>query len=252
MILIKLGGSVITDKNRKYTFKKVVTQRLIKEIRSPNDEKMIIVHGGGSFGHPNAEKYRINTENPLHIDKATAQIQRDMRRLNGRIIQLLIEEGLWAVSLPGGLITTYNNGDLEDLDIELFNDYLSIGTIPVSFGDVAIDKKRGVTICSGDDIMEALASLSDKAVFVTDVDGIYKEGTLIEKFTEDMLPLDNGDMPLKKNHIDVTGGMNRKVKLMLKMAKRCRTYVVNGMKKGRLGKIIRGEDTVCTEVVKDD
>ena len=248
MILIKLGGSVITDKNRKYTFNRRTTHRLIREIKRSVDEKMIIVHGGGSFGHPGAEKYRLNSENPESIDQGTARVQLDMRRLNNRILQLFIDEEIWAVGLPGGLITHYRKGKMEEIDIEPFSRYLSIGATPIAYGDVSLDKDRGVTICSGDDIMAGLASMVDRAVFVTDVDGIYKNKELITTFTKKEYPLKKEDVPIEKEVTDVTGGMNSKVKKMLSMSEKCKTYIVNGNKKGRLESLIKGKETIYTEV----
>ncbi len=56
LTLIKLGGSVITQKDKEYTFKKSVVKRLAKEIKKSN-KKVLIAHGSGSFGHTSALKY---------------------------------------------------------------------------------------------------------------------------------------------------------------------------------------------------
>ncbi|MFW6142307.1 MAG: isopentenyl phosphate kinase [Candidatus Saliniplasma sp.] len=248
MILIKLGGSVISDKNTPYTFKPRITKRLIKEISSSMDEEIIIVHGGGSFGHPGAEKFELNTKHPKSIKEATSKVQKDMRILNTRVIEMMIEEDLWAVSLPGGILTRYSNGKLIDMNTDIFLRYLDIGVVPVTFGDVALDENRGVTICSGDDLMLALGENADRAIFVTNVDGIYKNGNIVEEFTEDMFPLSQEDIPLESTSIDVTGGMNSKVEKMLELSKECRTLLVNGAEEGRLERLIKGKDTVYTEV----
>ena len=50
MYLIKLGGSIITDKSKKYTYKKEIVDRLSSELKKANKE-YILVHGAGSFGH---------------------------------------------------------------------------------------------------------------------------------------------------------------------------------------------------------
>jgi isopentenyl phosphate kinase len=59
LILIKLGGSLITDKNRPYTAKPKVISRLAKEIKKALNLgfKIIVSHGSGSFGHTLASKY---------------------------------------------------------------------------------------------------------------------------------------------------------------------------------------------------
>jgi len=50
MILIKLGGSIITGKAEYRAFNKDTVSRLADEI-SRSDKDVIIVHGAGSFGH---------------------------------------------------------------------------------------------------------------------------------------------------------------------------------------------------------
>ena len=55
MILIKLGGSVITDKSQYKKFDREQAERLCREI-AESGVPVIIVHGAGSFG---AGSYRI-------------------------------------------------------------------------------------------------------------------------------------------------------------------------------------------------
>jgi len=248
LILIKLGGSVLTNKNRKYSFRTHTVKRLIKEIKKSDIEDYIIVHGGGSFGHPGAEKFDLNTPDPKSPAEGMARVQLDMRRMNNHLLELMLDQGIWGISIPGGLITLFQDGELHELDKEIVQRYLSLDTVPVAFGDVTIDKKRGLTICSGDDIMVGLSSLADKSVFVSDVDGIYKDGKLKEEFTGDMLPLGEYDLSKKKKGTDVTGGMNEKVKKMIEISKHNRTYIVNGDKKDRLRRILDEEEVTCTEV----
>ncbi len=244
-----MGGSVITNKETPYTFKRQRTRRLIKEVASSIQEGLIIVHGGGSFGHPGAEEYHINNDEPRNVAEAASNVQNDMRLLNTRVLELMIEEGLYPISLPGGLVTYYENKELVQIDEDIFKRYLNIGTVPVTFGDVALDKSNKITICSGDDLMLALGKMADRAIFVSDVDGIYKNGNLVKEFSKSSIPLTQDDLPSQKDSIDVTGGMNRKIKSMLKLSKYCRTFLVNGRKKGRLSRLIDGNKVTCTEVI---
>jgi len=59
MYIIKLGGSVITDKTKENCFKKKIVDNLAKAIKKAKQET-IIIHGAGSFGHIIADKYRLN------------------------------------------------------------------------------------------------------------------------------------------------------------------------------------------------
>ncbi|MFO7992428.1 MAG: isopentenyl phosphate kinase [Thermoplasmata archaeon] len=250
MILIKLGGSVITNKEIKYSFEEDVTRRLADEIKESVNEDIIIVHGGGSYGHPGAEHFKLNTTSPIEIDRGTAEVQNDMRKLNDKIMDVLISLGIWAVSLPGGVVSRYKGGELASIDKDIFSSHIDLGLTPVTFGDVALDSEYGVTICSGDDLMAALSPMAEKAVFITDVDGVYKNGKILKTMKQDMLPLAPGDIPAGKDSIDVTGGMNAKVEKMAEIAGNCRTYIVNGKVPGRVEKLLKGEDIICTEVIR--
>ena len=59
MIIIKLGGSIITDKTDYRKFNKDVVARLCKEIKE-SGQKVIIVHGAGSFGHIISKRFKLN------------------------------------------------------------------------------------------------------------------------------------------------------------------------------------------------
>jgi len=248
LILIKLGGSVLTDKGKSYTFRTRIAKRLLKEIDKSSIDKYIIIHGGGSFGHPGAKKYDLNDNDSETSTEGLSKVQLDMRRMNNRFLELMQGQSMWAVSIPGGLVTSFENGKLDKVNKDIFKRYLALDVIPVAFGDVTLDTEKGVTICSGDDIVLGLSSLADKAVFVSDVDGIYKQGEVMKVFEKSMLPLEEDDLPVKKSAVDVTGGMNKKVEKMLRMSKNCETYIVNGEETGRLRKILDEEEVISTEV----
>ena len=65
LILLKLGGSVITDKTQPFTARLDVIERLAAEIKAALDERgddlqLIVGHGAGSFGHEVAAKYQTH------------------------------------------------------------------------------------------------------------------------------------------------------------------------------------------------
>lgn len=248
MILIKLGGSVLTHKDRKHTFRTRIAKRLLKEIKASEVEDYIIVHGGGSFGHPGAKKYSINEKSSEPSPEGVSKVQLDMRKMNNRLLDLMQALRMWGVSIPGGLVTLFKDGELETINEDIFERYLDLDTIPVTFGDVTVDLEEGMTICSGDDIALGLSNLVDKTIFVSDVDGIYKEGEIVELFDEEMFPLSSEDLPEGRDGIDVTGGMNQKVNKMLDISKNCDTYLVNGERNDNLRLLLDGEEALSTEV----
>lgn len=245
MILVKLGGSVITDKSKKRVFKEKTVKRLAKEIKN-SGEKVIVVHGAGSFGHILAKKHRLD-KGLIHDRqiKGVAVVQRDVKELNLKVVNGLIDAGINAVSIPPIAVVECRNKKIEKINIDVFKKYLNMGLTPVTFGDVALDGKLGFCIVSGDLLMLELARVfkPEKAVFVSDVNGVYMDGKMINKVDEKII----GNMKRKKTKIpDVTGSMYEKVKIGLKMSKFTKTMIINGNVKGRLCNALKGRKVVGT------
>lgn len=247
MILVKLGGSIITDKSKKRVFKEKTVKRLAKEIKN-SDEKVIVVHGAGSFGHILAKKHRLD-KGLIHDRqvKGVAVVQRDVKELNLKVVNGLIDAGINAVSIPPSSVVECRNKKIEKINIDVFKKYLNLGLTPVTFGDVVLDRKLGFCIISGDLLMLELsrAFKPEKAVFVSDVDGVYMDGKMMNKVDEKTI----GNLERKKTKIsDVTGSMYGKVKIALKMSGFTKTMIINGNVKGRLGDALKGKNVVGTVV----
>lgn len=254
MILIKLGGSVITDKTKLYTFKKNMTKRLSKEIKE-SKKQVILIHGAGSYGHILAQKYGLKEgfkeERQL---KGVSIVQKDVKELNLKVLNLLIESGINAISLPASSIVQFKNKKLEKMNTKIFKKYLNMGLIPVIYGDVVLDSKIGFTICSGDDLMVELSRTlkPEKAIFVTDEDGIYSSNPKID---DNATLLDSIDakkylnLSFEKDVDDVTGGMSGKLKTAFDISRLgIECYIINGRKKNRLKNALLGKKIVCTKI----
>lgn len=60
-MLVKLGGSLITDKNTPFAEQRDVIDRLTMEIHEAKHEKditLVVGHGSGSYGHLLARRYQ--------------------------------------------------------------------------------------------------------------------------------------------------------------------------------------------------
>ena len=79
MFLVKLGGSVITDKARYRVFNKDRVARLCSEI-AESGKDVIVVHGAGSFGHVLAKRHSLQDgySDPEQIP-AAARVQSSTR-----------------------------------------------------------------------------------------------------------------------------------------------------------------------------
>ena len=252
MILIKFGGSVITDKSRYRTFNADRVRRLCREIRESGEE-VIVVHGAGSFGHVLAKEHDLNGgfKDPSQIP-AVAQVCYDMRDLNSMIVKELNDAGLPAVSVPTGSCFMMKDRELIIDDPSVLRNMFDKGIMPVMFGDVVMDSELGFAICSGDQIMERLKGIFDpsRVIFVSDIDGLYdrdpknnKDAKLIENVDRTVLDSVETDITVA----DVTGGVRGKMETMLRMCSEgCDCVLVNGTVEGRLLTLLKGGKVPCT------
>ena len=252
MILIKLGGSVITDKSQYKKFDRVQAERLCREIADSGKE-VIIVHGAGSFGHVLAKKYSIQNgySDPEQI-QAAAQVHHDAMELGMLMTQTLLDMGIPAASVSPGTCFVMDGGKLIPEYLEPIESLRKIGIMPVTFGDVVMDRTRGFGIVSGDQMMELMAEMfkPERVIFVSDIDGLYTanpktdpDARLIPEFDAGTLD----EVSSVSDVDDVTGGVRNKMESMLRMCDEGRDCVlVNGTVPGRLLSLLRGEDVTCT------
>ena len=252
MILIKLGGSVITDKSQYRKFNGDHVSRLCEEI-AESGKGAIVVHGAGSFGHMIAKQYALqNGMVDFRQVGAVAKVQYDVRDLSALVVGELLKVGIPAVSVPPGSCFVMEEGKLIVSDDEAIRLLASIGVMPVLFGDVVTDRSKGFGICSGDQIMEAMAEIfhPDRIVFVSDIDGLYTSDPKTNPDAE-FIPVVDRDtienISCTSSVDDVTGGVLNKMEAMLNMCDENRDCVLtNGTVPGRLLALLKGEDVPCT------
>ncbi len=255
MMLVKLGGSVITDKMAYRTLREDALRGLAGEIAS-SPEGVIIVHGAGSFGHMIAAQHQLQKG---YRDRSqllgAAQVMEDVRALNLAVIAALREAGVPAVSLPPSALVGLTNGALSRLDLEVFRRYVDLGIAPVTFGDVALDDARGFGICSGDQLMESLARefAPRRIIFCADVDGVYDSDPNLDPGASMYPVVDQGTLdrlPRTQRATDVTGSIYAKLETMMRITSfGGEAMVINGLWPGRLAAALRGEDVVGTRVM---
>ncbi|MHA1728052.1 MAG: isopentenyl phosphate kinase [Promethearchaeota archaeon] len=258
VIILKLGGSVITDKNEPLSFRDNVVERIIDEIIK-SKKKVILVHGGGSFGHPLAEKYDIiggfnpKIENQLY---GLAETHNSMINLNNKIIKKFRKRKIPVMSLHPSSMFIYSpelrfsgNVHLEIL--------LNLGIIPILYGDIVFKKnKEKFSVISGDKIiLEICRSLKNyrisNVIFSIEEDGLYgyikderKNDNTPSKFIEKISSKNLQNLVLAKleKKIDVTGGISKK---LLEIKQICNldipVMLLNGLKEKFILKALMGK-----------
>ncbi len=255
MKLIKLGGSIITDKKEYRRFNADTVARLCREIKESGQD-VIVVHGAGSFGHVIAKKYDLNAgnTNPEKIP-AVAQVCYDVRELDSMIVKELNAAGIPAVSVPPGSCFVMEDRKLRIENDEVLRRFVDIGIMPVMFGDVVLDRKLGFAILSGDQIMERLTEIFDidQVIFVSDIDGLFDDDPKNNPDAKMYTTVDRDVLESVRSNIsvdDVTGGVHEKMMAMLRMCSDSRECIlVNGNEEGRLLSLLKGEETICTRAI---
>lgn len=233
MIIVKLGGSIITDKSRYRVFRKKVTGLIVKELAGI-EEPMIIVHGGGSYGHIMAKEYDIPGRITEKRRIGAAIIHKDMVDLSQMVNTALIDRGFSAISVPPSSFI-FN----EEKSYKIFRNYSEAGMTPVSFGDVYLSGKTQIGIYSGDRIMLDLAESfrPSKAIFISDVDGIYDKNPKLHKDAKLLRNVDE-NASFELDVADVTGGIKGKIDTIKKMKEFVtEIYIMNGAEPERLRKL---------------
>ena len=227
-VVLKLGGSVITEKDQPET---VASDRLERAAAVVGEDTgpLVLVHGGGSFGHPAAEAAGVSPEAGTHDAAAVRTIHAAMGRLNDEVLHALGEAGVAAVPvrpLSTGFRT--ENGEVA-VHTGGIQTMLEEGFVPVLHGDVIASQGNGATIVSGDELVVALARDLDAARvgLCTTVPGVLDETDEIIPSIEDFDAV--ADLLGGSRATDVTGGMAGKVQALLGLETDAHVFDLDGL-----------------------
>ena len=230
MILIKLGGSIITNKERPLSPRIKTIDSIARQLKKIS-EPFIIVHGGGSFGHYWSVKYDMHTKPAKYDYHGVAIVKNSMIQLNKIILDSFAKNKLNPYCLPP---TDFMAGNKPITSkVKEVKKIAESNLVPVTFGDALWYGQKKSYILSGDKIMSILAkTLRPRlSIFVLNVDGLYsdfKTKRLIRDMRDQQASIQ--DIPM-----DVTGGMKRKVEEATKISKMgLKVFFVNGNKPQRI------------------
>jgi isopentenyl phosphate kinase len=265
LVLLKLGGSVITDKNQPFVPREDVIRRLGQEIRQALDDRpglqLILGHGSGSFGHVVAQKYRtregiINASEALRRESWRGFLETAVAaaRLNRLVTDVLLERGVSIVSYQPSASARCRKGELMYFDTHPMKQVLGAGLVPMVYGDVAVDAVQGCTIISTEQIFDNIARELQPAriILAGIVDGVYDADPLVnpDAARYEEITLDNWpevEVALGGSHgTDVTGGMWSKVRDMYHLVLAqppLQVHIISGEIPGRVASALSGSGT---------
>ncbi len=266
VVLIKLGGSLITDKKQAYTTRPEIIKNLVKEIKesveAKPDLRIVVGNGAGSFAHQSAQKY--GTKNGFQKDDKESKfgfcvVQDDASRLNRIIVKEFLEQGVSAVSLQPSAIFINQGKSPVIHNYDTLVEFLNLNLLPVLYGDPVLDFDKGSTIYSTDLIVEEVAKFLKlekgdefevkNVINAGDYDGVEDvEGALVKEITRQNFE-EVAKNFYESDTVDVTGGMRYKVEEFLNLADiGIVSSIINGSKSGLLKKAVLEDEIVGTVI----
>jgi isopentenyl phosphate kinase len=253
--LVKLGGSLLTDKSKDMTFREEAAKRLLGEVGQAR-RPVVLLHGAGSFGHPFVKRFAIGTP-PFDAAKrvGVSQTFAGLGYLAAEVLGLAQEAGLRTVPVPlhlEGLKRGVLGRHVADTAASLLDD----GFTPVLHGTLVRDGEVGWRVLSADEILAQLASRLKPGLclFATDVDGLHERDPKAfpgAKLVPVVKRKDLGATPADPDRgqgADVTGRMEGKLLHAAEAARHAPTMLVNGLAPGRLLAALQGRPVVGTRV----
>ena len=240
LILIKLGGSVITFKEKPLAANFEAIRSISYALASVKIP-IILIHGGGSFGHYWSVKYNMHSKPDQYDSHGISIVHESMIALNQIIVNYMIKVGMNPYMILPSVFTSGRKPIAKK--IKELKSIVESSVIPISFGDIIYIENKMYSILSGDALMSIISKIlrPSKVIFTLNVDGIYKDMGKREIIKE--LKNNNNSINFSKVIQDVTGGMRRKVTEALKISDiGIDVLMVNGLKPERIINAITGTD----------
>lgn len=242
LVILKLGGSVITDKGADAgVVRETELLRIAREV-SEYRGKLIVVHGAGSFGHTYAKKYGLDRQFDPEGGIVTHQ---SVKKLSEAVVNSLNRFGIRAVAVHPMGCTVCKNGRIESMYLENLRLMLENGLVPVLHGDVVMDSEIGGCVLSGDQIVSYLAKAlkASRLGLGSAEDGVLgMDGKAVPEITPGTFEEFRRYIGASEN-TDVTGGMLGKVRELLDLCKTsCITsHIFNAGKADNIHRFLAGE-----------
>lgn len=243
--VLKLGGSVITDKDTPETVDREALGAAAATIAEyvAGGGELVVVHGGGSFGHHHASRHGVSRTEGSYDAQALLDIHRAMGRLTDAVLDSLGTHGVEALPVrPLSAGFRGSDGSVEFADGSVAT-MLGEGFVPVINGDIIAHADHGATIVSGDTLVVSLATSldADRVGLCSTVPGVLddEDAVIPEIDTYD----DVADVIGESESTDVTGGMAAKVQRLLELDSPASIFDPDGLAEfletGTAGTVVR-------------
>ena len=227
LIFIKLGGSLITDKNTPNTARPDLIHALvsaIKRARHENPElKIILGHGSGSFGHTAGDKFKTRGGvYTLEEWDGFHQVWQAAHALNQIVLDHCFWTGLPVISFPPSASVHTKDHEINAWELAPIKAALATDLVPLVYGDVTFDTNIGGTILSTEELFAYLAPIFQPGrILLAGIEpGVWADYPVCQQILPQITSSTNLSLALQGSaSVDVTGGMRSKVALILSLAR---------------------------------
>lgn len=253
IVFLKLGGSLITDKNKTDTPDLRVLTQIANEIasalRDKPDLQLVLGHGSGSFGHHAAKKYHtrygVKTADEW---LGFAHVWERAHALNIIVEQTMIKAGIPIITFsPSSFIITHNH-TVQSWNITPLISALDHHLVPLIYGDVVFDEQIGGTILSTEELFTELSKyiIPDLILLAGIEPGVWQNypatESIVPKITPSSFALQKSSEMVSSSP-DVTGGMGSKIVSMIEIINRhtsTTASIFSGLESGNIYSSLMG------------
>lgn len=245
-VVLKLGGSLITDKRRPFTLRRDTLERVSTAVaEAAQRHRVVLVHGGGSYGH-----YAVQRAGGL-AQKLVTDVSYWMTVLNVEVVSALLRAGALAAGLPTWAVAHRSAGRLR-LNSRIIEGLLELNVVPVTHGGLIATDEGTFEILSGDTLAAELAiELPASAlIYLMDADGVYTDDPRLNPRAELIRVLRREDVDRVRGGsagVDVTGGLALKLREAFRAAERGVRVALGGLES--LRSMLEGVEGRYTTVV---
>ena len=217
-VIIKLGGSVITDKRLAFKADRRSMHRIATELARLPD-RLILFNGAGSFGHIPVKRFGLDEGFSKAKTRRFANTKLQLLRLQEMLVSVLCSHGIPVVPFTPSSFMIARSGRLCRAELGPIRKFSELGLVPLLGGDLLPDLDQGWRVVSADQMAAWIAPRigASMIIYGTDVDGLYsldpktsKDAKLLETISCSEIRKIAGSA-LGSRMPDVTAGMQGKL-----------------------------------------
>ncbi len=208
MKILKIGGSILTDKKSENTLDRDSFEESLDTV-SDHSGELVLVHGAGSYGHPQAARTKLDTGTTEDVYPVHSAV----KELNTLVLDYLEDNEVSAFPVHPSSCSR-RQGDTVDMMSSQVKQMLENGVMPVLHGDTVITEE-GFKVLSGDTVVIELASTLgiEYVGMCTTTSGVRNpDGEVMERIRSE-----SDIVALGTENKDVTGGMPKKAERLLQL-----------------------------------